>query len=40
MCVVVMCFVAMALWSCARKENADQAWMDDGEIVWWLVAAE
>jgi hypothetical protein len=28
------------LWSCARKENADQAWLDDGEIVWWLVAAE
>jgi hypothetical protein len=22
------------------EENADQAWLDEGEIVWWLVAAE
>ncbi|MGB8037051.1 MAG: hypothetical protein WCF39_03200, partial [Pseudolabrys sp.] len=37
---VAKCFVVRCLWRCARKENADQAWLDDGDIAWWLVAAE
>jgi hypothetical protein len=40
MCVVVMCFVAMCLVVMCAERKRRPSMADDGEIVWWLVAAE